>query len=176
MCHCFWSNVFMREPRPRSALLVLSLDTFKAVTRLPGLSTQVSSPERQGPAARICNKTVNKHKNYTENVPHQTLTHRESRQVCFLVSKKISSQRFFDFKQIFYRNSTKMKSETSPIVSSFKETGDKVTISEHQKTNKEDMLQKFPPKNILQKRFYSNGGRLNWLRRPSRDGFMASQH
>ena len=74
-----------------------------------------------------------------------------------------------------------MKSETSPIVSSFKETGDKVTISEHQKTNKEDMLQKFPPKNILQKRFYSkdvNGGRLNWLRRPSPDGlsFMASLH
>ena len=58
-----------------------------------------------------------------------------------------------------------MKSETSPIVSSFRETGDKVTISEHQKTNKEDMLQKFPPKNILQKRFYStelDGGRLNW--------------
>ena len=57
-----------------------------------------------------------------------------------------------------------MKSETSPIVSSFRETGDKVTISEHQKTNKEDMLQKFPPKNILQKRFYStelDGGRLN---------------
>ena len=57
-----------------------------------------------------------------------------------------------------------MKSETTPIVSSFRETGDKVTISEHQKTNKEDMLQKFPPKNILQKRFYStdlDGGRLN---------------
>ena len=101
MCHCFWSNVFMREPRPRSALLVLSLDTFKAVTRLPGLSTQVSSPERQGPAARVCNKTVNKHKNYTENVPHQTLTHRESRQVCFLVSGKISSQWFFVLNKSF---------------------------------------------------------------------------
>merc|ERR1712032_1245977 len=61
-------------------------------------------------------------------------------------------------------NSTKLKSETSPIVSSFRETGDKGTISEHQKSNKEDMLQKFPPKNILQKRFYStdrDDGRLN---------------
>merc|ERR1739841_58395 len=61
-------------------------------------------------------------------------------------------------------NSTTLKSETSPIVSSFRETGDKVTISEHQKSNKEDMLQKFPPKNILQKRFYStdrDAGRLN---------------
>lgn len=91
----------MREPRPRSPLLVLSLDTFKAVTRLPGLSTQVSSPERQGPAAaRVWNKTVNKHKNFTENVPHQTLTHRESRQVCFLVSGKISSKLFLVYKNL----------------------------------------------------------------------------
>ena len=153
----------MREPRPRPTLLVLSLETFKAVTRLAGLSAQVSSAERQGPAPEfITNRQQTQ--NCLENVPHQTLTHRESRQVCFLVSSELSTQRFFVFKQIFYRNSTKMKSETSPIVSSFRETGDKVTISEHQKTNKEDMLQKFPPKNILQKRFYStglDGGRLN---------------
>ena len=156
----------MREPRPGPTLLVLSLETFKAVTRLPGLSAQVSSAEGQArSSSRVHNKTVNKHKNCTENVPHQTLTHRESRQVCFLVSWKLSPQHVFVFTQIFYRNSTKMKSETTPIVSSFRETGDKVTISEHQKTNKEDMLQKFPPKNILQKRFYStdlDGGRLNW--------------
>merc|ERR1711946_29849 len=43
-------------------------------------------------------------------------------------------------------NSTKMKSETSPIVSSFRETGDKVTISEHQKTNKEEYAAKIPTK------------------------------
>merc|ERR1712032_302333 len=91
-------------------------------------------------------KTDNKRlKNYYQHVPHQTLAHRKSRQVRLLE---------FD----------KTKSETSPIVSSFRETGDKVTISEHQKSNKEDMLQKFPPKNILQKRFYStdrDDGRLN---------------
>merc|ERR1712179_639888 len=110
-------------------------------------SAQVSSAERQArSSSRVQNKTVNKHK----IVPKMSLikpSHIE-RAVKFVSS-----------------NSTKMKSETSPIVSSFRETGDKVTISEHQKTNKEDMLQKFPPKNILQKRFYStdlDGGRLNW--------------
>merc|ERR1711860_116288 len=109
-------------------------------------SAQVSSAEGQArSSSRVHNKTVNKHKNR----PKMSLikpSHIE-RAVKFVSS-----------------NSTKMKSETSPIVSSFRETGDKVTISEHQKTNKEDMLQKFPPKNILQKRFYStdlDGGRLN---------------
>merc|ERR1712116_49554 len=109
-------------------------------------SAQVSSAERQARSnSRVHNKTVNKHKNCTEMSLIKP-SHIE-RAVKFVSS-----------------NSTKMKSETSPIVSSFRETGDKVTISEHQKTNKEDMLQKFPPKNILQKKFYStdlDGGRLN---------------
>merc|ERR1712117_505584 len=101
-----------------------------------------SSAERQGPAPEFI---TNKHK-IVSKMSLIKPSHIE-RAVKFVSS-----------------NSTKMKSETSPIVSSFRETGDKVTISEHHKTNKEDMLQKFPPKNILQKRFYStdlDGGRLN---------------
>ena len=57
MCHHFWQNVFMREPRPRPTLLVLSLETFKADTRLAGLSAQVSSAERQArSSSRVHNK------------------------------------------------------------------------------------------------------------------------
>lgn len=48
-----------------------------------------------------------------------------------------------------------MKNETAPVASSLSDT-DKVKVTEYQKPNKEDMLQKFPPKNILQKRFLHN--------------------
>merc|ERR1711860_406181 len=104
-------------------------------------SAQVSSAERQGPAPEF----ITKPSTNTKILPKMSLI------------KPSHIERAV-------KNSTKMKSETSPIVSSFRETGDKVTISEHQKTNKEDMLQKFPPKNILHKRFYSTDldeGRLN---------------
>merc|ERR1711868_95656 len=68
----------------------------------------------------------------------------------------------------FVSSSTKVRNEAavmSPITSISE--SDKVNLTEYQnqKTNKEDMLQKFPPKNILQKRFYSTtdhqNGRLN---------------
>merc|ERR1712227_624845 len=108
-------------------------------------SSQVSPTKRQGPEFTSFHKATTISKTIT-NMSLIKPSHIEG------AVKFVSS------------NSTKLKSETSPIVSSFRETGDKVTISEHQKSNKEDMLQKFPPKNILQKRFYSTelgGGRLN---------------
>merc|ERR1711955_3333 len=70
----------------------------------------------------------------------------------------------------FVSSSTKVRNEAtvmSPISSASESDKAKLTEYQNQKTNKEDMLQKFPPKNILQKRFYtttdhrSSSGRLN---------------
>merc|ERR1712029_534782 len=58
----------------------------------------------------------------------------------------------------FVSSSTKVRNEAtvmSPISSASESDKAKLTEYQNQKTNKEDMLQKFPPKNILQKRFYT---------------------
>ena len=164
----FLTKRFLVRPRPRPrTLLVLSLGTFKVVTRLAGPSSQVSSTERQGPVFTSLQNWQQTPQKLLPTCPSSNP--HTLREPSSLFPRKLKDRFcFFHFFSIFfYRNSTKLKSETSPIVSSFTETGDKVTISEHQKSNKEDMLQKFPPKNILQKRFYCTDGRLNWGRRPS---------
>ena len=54
----FLTKGFLARARPRPTLLVLSLETFKVVTRLAGPSSQVSPTERQGPEFTSFHKTT----------------------------------------------------------------------------------------------------------------------
>ena len=101
------------------------------------------------------------------HVCYQSFTHWESCQVCLVVSWDLISRTIIKLKWIFYfcRNSTKLKSDVTPVVSISDLDSSKLNQYQHQinSTNKEEMIQKFPPKNILQKRYFStdHNGRLN---------------